>query len=674
MKRQPTIWLCLAVVMGTALLAVPPSAYSQGGHHGGDHDPWIEVEGTITALSSNSLTVGSTEIFVNGQTVIEGRRHTRLTFSDLQVGQRVEVKAQRQSDGSLLALRIEVEMHMGQGEIEAKGTLQAKGDSTITVAGLTFQVTAQTMIMGDEHRPLTFADLQVGQRVEVKGLRLPDGTLVALMIKLEDDALHGEIEVEGFIEAVSPTSLTVAGITFAIGPNTVVEGPHHLPMTLGDLAVGQRVEVEGQVQVDGSLLALRIEVKPMLQEQVEVTGLIDAVGTDYVVVLGLKFFVDANTVILDDDHRPITLADLRVGQTVEIKAMRQADGSLLALRIVVEDFRAMQIEVQGNIESIDSGNQTITVQGLTFKVTSETRILAPYHRVLTFDSLQVGMRVEVHGVQEAAGLVATRIVVRQELGLLMEISGTITAIDSTDSTIVVAGITIKVDAHTVILKEHHWLGTFSDLQVGDRVEVKARRQADGSLLAVRLRIDDRLGHGLQMAGLVNAISGNRIVVAGVEFAITPNTVLLDSDYRLISASQVNAGETVYVWGEQQPGQSPSAVQIQQAGGQVTSAGDGKPQTVTTYALRQNYPNPFNPSTTIRFEIPASAGTSDVELTIYNLMGQKIRTLVSAKMSAGSYTVTWDGRDDRGAKAASGIYFYRLQAGSFTTVRRMVLTK
>jgi hypothetical protein len=93
----------------------------------------------------------------------------------------------------------------------------------------------------------------------------------------------------------------------------------------------------------------------------------------------------------------------------------------------------------------------------------------------------------------------------------------------------------------------------------------------------------------------------------------------------------------------------------------------------TYALTQNVPNPFNPATTIRYDLPERA---DVRLVIYNLAGQKIRTLVHRMQPPGRYTVTWDGRDGTGHAVASGVYFYRLEAitRGFVETKRMVLLR
>jgi len=85
----------------------------------------------------------------------------------------------------------------------------------------------------------------------------------------------------------------------------------------------------------------------------------------------------------------------------------------------------------------------------------------------------------------------------------------------------------------------------------------------------------------------------------------------------------------------------------------------------------NYPNPFNPATTIKYNLREAV---PVNLTIYNVLGQKIRNLVPNQIQTGSNIVKWDGKNDAGAKLSSGVYFYQLKAGSHILTRRMVLMR
>ncbi|MGD8777350.1 MAG: T9SS type A sorting domain-containing protein [Ignavibacteria bacterium] len=92
---------------------------------------------------------------------------------------------------------------------------------------------------------------------------------------------------------------------------------------------------------------------------------------------------------------------------------------------------------------------------------------------------------------------------------------------------------------------------------------------------------------------------------------------------------------------------------------------------TKYALMQNYPNPFNPTTTIQYDIPK---TGLVEIKIYNLLGQVVKHLVDNVQNAGSYSIVWDGKNDFGSRAASGVYIYSLKSNDFVQSKKMLLLK
>ncbi len=90
-----------------------------------------------------------------------------------------------------------------------------------------------------------------------------------------------------------------------------------------------------------------------------------------------------------------------------------------------------------------------------------------------------------------------------------------------------------------------------------------------------------------------------------------------------------------------------------------------------FSLSQNFPNPFNPQTGIRYALPQDA---NVRLVVFNVLGQKVKTLVDEHQTMGYNTVWWDGKDENGDQAASGIYFYRLEADKFSEVKKMMLVK
>ena len=119
-----------------------------------------------------------------------------------------------------------------------------------------------------------------------------------------------------------------------------------------------------------------------------------------------------------------------------------------------------------------------------------------------------------------------------------------------------------------------------------------------------------------------------------------------------------------------PGATIFSVPLQSFTLDVTSV-DEADQIPENFSLAQNYPNPFNPGTTIEYSL---AQASSVVLKIYDVLGNKIRTLVNAKQIAGRKTVIWNGRNDEGDRVGSGMYFYELAAENTVQVKKMILIK
>jgi hypothetical protein len=92
-------------------------------------------------------------------------------------------------------------------------------------------------------------------------------------------------------------------------------------------------------------------------------------------------------------------------------------------------------------------------------------------------------------------------------------------------------------------------------------------------------------------------------------------------------------------------------------------------TPTEFVLSQNYPNPFNPETEICFQLPEDV---HVTLSIYNMLGQRVCTLIDKQKQTGYHSIKWNGKDDFGGTVASGLYLYVIQAGNFNDVKKMVM--
>lgn len=104
---------------------------------------------------------------------------------------------------------------------------------------------------------------------------------------------------------------------------------------------------------------------------------------------------------------------------------------------------------------------------------------------------------------------------------------------------------------------------------------------------------------------------------------------------------------------------------------LTSVQNSNHHSPINYELQQNHPNPFNPETIIRYDISKSG---DVQLSIHNMLGQKVRTLINDRQVAGNHQIAWNGRNDSGLPAASGIYLYRLRVGNSIETKKMLLIR
>jgi len=154
----------------------------------------------------------------------------------------------------------------------------------------------------------------------------------------------------------------------------------------------------------------------------------------------------------------------------------------------------------------------------------------------------------------------------------------------------------------------------------------------------------------------------------------PYSFLTGTPYTTYLDGNISAGITYYyvVTAVYPEGESPFS-NPSQASCENVGIEENEPEAFTTELL-QNYPNPFNPSTTISFSVTQTS--SFVTLDIFNLKGQKVKTLVNEKLDSGFHSYTWYGNDNSGKKVSSGIYFYRLKTGNgkFSSTKKMILMK
>jgi hypothetical protein len=372
-------------------------------------DGRVRAEGQVTARTDSSLTAGGLTFGVTASTRIVGA----ATFDDVALGMRVEVRGRLLAGGRLVAERIKVRRGHGGGDhgAEVHGLIESVSADSLVVSGRTFALTPETVVVGHHQTPLPTSALEVGQRVEVRGRFLADGTLVATRIEIESFD-EGELEVSGLIEALTDSSLTVAGNGFAVTAQTVVLDDDRRPIAFGTLAVGQTVEVRGVNDGAGVRVATRIQLEDAGSGgEVEARASIDSVGDSVVVVLGRPFVVRPTTRIVGLNDRPVALADLAAGQSVEVHARLAADGTLTALRIEREDGPASAVRLRATVTDVSA--DSVAVVGVLFDASGAV-VVRHDGTPATLGDLAVGQAVEVTGVRTpTGGLTATRIEIRR---------------------------------------------------------------------------------------------------------------------------------------------------------------------------------------------------------------------------------------------------------------------
>jgi hypothetical protein len=183
------------------------------------------------------------------------------------------------------------------------------------------------------------------------------------------------------------------------------------------------------------------------------------------------------------------------------------------------------------------------------------------------------------------------------------------------------------------------------------------------------------GHGMMNGGMMNFLRATQMRFHYPqqlidELKIDEASIQLfyldsSSQWKLVSGAQLDTqNNTVTVT------QNPVSSFYVLRGTVITSVNEQK-NLPTEFALLQNYPNPFNPETTISYALGAAG---HVKLSIFNIRGERVATLVNAEQPAGKHAVRWRGIDTAGRSLASGIYWYRLEAAGMTMTKRMIMMK
>ena len=348
-----------------------------------------ELEGPISAidLGAGTVTVLGTIAAITDDTVFDDDSGVS-SIADLSVGDFVEINGYPMSDGSILAVHLERETD--EGEVEIVGLIENldTSASTFDINGQPVDYSGATL---DDFEGVTIANDQYVE-VEASSTLGPSGELVATKVELEGGDLDDvdEFEIEGIITAVNSNgTIVVAGLTINVGGGVEYENG-----TSADIEVDVRVEVEGNVNSAGDLVATEIEFK--IPSSIEVEATVQDVNTSAgtLTVLGIEFGSMLTTQFEDDSEAAVTffdLGDISEGDWVSIYAYIDSNGDYIATRVERDDPSDM-VALEGPVDSV-AGDQLV-VMGVTVTTSSETE----------FDNgglgaIQPGSIVEVDGVQ-----------------------------------------------------------------------------------------------------------------------------------------------------------------------------------------------------------------------------------------------------------------------------------
>ncbi|RPJ55247.1 MAG: hypothetical protein EHM23_26815 [Acidobacteria bacterium] len=290
------------------------------------------VRGAITNRGTDHIVVSGVTVKADPNLPVMSPISSRqFKFSDLKVGDTVEVSGTKQPDGSILAQKIA--LLPPPPPVSVRGIIKSLGAGFFFLGETKVIVTNETIIRLKD-KSLTFADLKVGDQVTAYGNKAADGSFEADVVEVMPPSTDPPYaSVRGKIASVGTDSFVVGGVTVKVNEKTAIWAGEK-QIQLKDLKAGDLVEVGGINQADGSLLAIKITVLPPNATNIStVEGLIESLGTDHLVVKGLKILVNDKTAIREGD-RTLKLSDLKVGLKVAVGFSKQGD-VLTALKILV---------------------------------------------------------------------------------------------------------------------------------------------------------------------------------------------------------------------------------------------------------------------------------------------------------------------------------------------------
>lgn len=411
------------------------------------------------------------------------------------------------------------------GSIVVNGVRYNTDNATFTVSG----------------QPGTQSDLSVGHIVQVKGTRDSEsGTGTADEVWFDETVEGPVIDID-----IASGTLVVLGQTVIVTADTSFDDDFN-PESLEGVAIGDIVEVSGQFDADGSIVASRIEREDDTDNEFEVYGFVASLDTSAMTFSINNLVVDYGTATLDD----FPGGEPENGDFVEVKGTTFGpNGELIAIEVDREsphpDFDDdddgvndddFEVEIEGYITRFESISD-FDVAGQPITTTNATR-----YEDGTADDLDLNVKVEVEGRIDANGvLIADEIEFENERERDIRIAARVDSVDVDSDTVVLLGIPVRVDVHTRMEDDDGDEARLSlaDISIGDYLEIRGSESPDGDgvVRASRLEREDDGDEETILQGFVEVVAEPTLQILGVTIETSTDTEFEDRDDTSTSARE-----------------------------------------------------------------------------------------------------------------------------------------
>ena len=531
----------------------------------GNEDRGMRVAGRIVELDGRArvLVIRDHKIVLNEHAEIVGANYEPIRFDALQVGYQVSVWGWLQDTGQLEGHRVELRIPEKE-EFHIVGPLTGIEGTTLRVAGLAFNTTENTYVGAPEIGRLALSNLFPGLIVEVKGVTGEGGGLVAAKVLVYGPDPAASMELLGVVANLSNNQFDIGGIPLTLGDKAFVLDGNNQRISAGSLQDGFSVETAAFDGSAGGLQVRFLRVFDIIQDERSLIGRIDEISGNTFTILDHVFNVTDETVYLDPLGDPMEFTDLAVRMRVEVSAVINASGALVAREVVA---RPRDRKVTGTVTAIEGDH--MAVAGLTVVIDANTVFFDSEGEEISQSSIVPGQTVNLTMILGPGGQpLATEVHLLPRIEDEVVLNGTVEAV--LEDLLVVMGRRFQIIPNTQILDVDGNPTTLDTYTVGDAVRIRALLLAGDNLVALRTRELDAAAADIRVEGPIVSVGASTLEVMGIFFFLNAETQYFDLERNEVDVSSLAEGQTVAVVAEGQANGTIAAVRVQVQNVSLTS--------------------------------------------------------------------------------------------------------